>query len=555
MIRQYLLVHPSSRILLVSQTHVAIDHALKGVLEAKTDLKIVRIGSGNRDLDGKISSCSLRERGNQLKQEIKKKSLAYINGMAADLGVDISEIRLGLDALDLLRLRKDLKRLVQKVTELREQSDAESGRLDSNQSIETVERDGVIAKLRMIEQDIQEQEEKRNHCKAEHVVAKARLDAHGDSGRSLASYDDDELSMWCDEYLRGPEKERVRRLVETSEDWLSQFSQSSDFRTAIISDSSIVAGTCVGFAKEKAAQKILYDLCIVDEASKATSTELLVPMTQSRKVVLVGDHHQLPAVIDFALQRSDYREQFGLEEHVVEKQLFEMLEGSLNEGAKAELKTQFRMKEKIGDLISSCFYDGMLETSAEVEERDNLELPALSGLNNSLTWFDTGVRKGKGCEKQEKEVGTSYMNAREADCIVSSLRKVVFACEHTKGMKFPSVAVVSGYAKQVQHIKRLIDSDYALSKMPIECSSVHQFQGREVDVCFYSITRDNPMGDVGFLRDWRNLNVALSRARDYLVIVGSVNFCDRAKGSPHLQLLSQYFRECHPENIREWDYA
>ena len=553
MIRQYLSVHPSSRILLVSQTHVAIDHALKGVLDATTDLKIVRIGSGNRDLDVRISSCSLRERGNRLTQEIRRKSLAYIKGKAVDLGVDISEIKLGLDALDLLRLRKEVNNFAQKVSELRELSDVENGRLDSNQPIETVERDGVISKLRVIEQGIQEQEEKRNHCKAEHDVAKAKLDAHGEIGRTLAYYDDEELSLWCDEYLQGPEKERIRQLVETSEDWLSQFSQSSDFRTAIISDSSIVAGTCIGFAKEKPAQETLYDLCIVDEASKATSTELLVPMAQSRKVVLVGDHHQLPAVIDFALQKSDYREQFGLEENVVEKQLFEMLEGSLNEGAKAELKTQFRMREKIGSLISFCFYDDELKTSAEVEERDNLVLPPISGLNDSLTWFDTGVSKGN--KTQEREVGTSYINAREADCIVSSLRKVAFACEHTKGVKFPSIGVVSGYAKQVQHIKRLIDTDDALSRMPIECSSVHQFQGREVDVCFYSITRDNLIGDVGFLKDWRNLNVALSRARDYLVIVGSVNFCDRAENSPHLQILSQYFRERHPENIREWDYA
>ena len=85
--------------------------------------------------------------------------------------------------------------------------------------------------------------------------------------------------------------------MELSEDWRLKFATSDDFKAAIIASSRIVAGTCVGFCREAAASEAEYDLCIVDEASKATTTELLLPLSRCRRAVLVGDHHQLPPFV------------------------------------------------------------------------------------------------------------------------------------------------------------------------------------------------------------------------------------------------------------------
>lgn len=211
------------------------------------------------------------------------------------------------------------------------------------------------------------------------------------------------------------------------------------------------------------------------------------------------------------------------------------------------------MKKKIGDLISFCFYDEKLKTAEEVEAREGPNLDSLSGLDSELTWLDTGQYQSG--SRGESRNGMSYYNEHEAECVVSTLRKIAFSYLHGHAKKLPSIGIVSGYSSQVSHIRRLIDADINLSKLPIECSSVHQFQGREVDVCIYSIVRDNPQGNVGFLSDWRHLNVALSRAREYLLVVGSTRFCTSARNAPHLHELVQYFLKNHPDRIKEWSDA
>lgn len=323
MIRQFMKAYPACRILLVSQTHVAIDHALNGILKADSEIKVVRIGSGNKQLDEKIAHCSMEQRGRSLRQEVRDKSYNFIEQEAEARNVRIDEIRMGLDSLELLRSRRASEEGKLEITNIKEEEDKVNAILDSEEQLATIDIDGYRTKLRLIEEQLRTTDEKQIQLDAELALASKNLEKQGKDGRDLAKLDNDELELWCDDYLGGDAKEHIRKLVETAENWQAQFVQSDDFRTAIIADSNIISGTCVGFAKEGAAAKSNYDLCIVDESSKATSTELLVPMAQSKKVVLVGDHHQLPAVIDFALHNTDFQEEHSINKDVIERQLFE----------------------------------------------------------------------------------------------------------------------------------------------------------------------------------------------------------------------------------------
>ena len=120
----------------------------------------------------------------------------------------------------------------------------------------------------------------------------------------------------------------------------------------------------------------------------------------------------------------------------------------------------------------------------------------------------------------------------EVNCIIDLLIRLKFVLG-TRGRKVrpAAIGVISGYNEQVETLRREIGRRTELSGLDIECNSVHTFQGREVDICIYSVTRNNTKGDIGFLDDWRHLNVALSRARWHLAIVGSWQFCERIRGA------------------------
>lgn len=549
-IRQFLDGDPARRILLVSQTHVALDHALSEVLSKDSNVKVVRIGSGSYELKDSVRSCSIEYRGRALQKMVQKQAREYVIREANMLNVDIKEIQQGIDSVEVLRCRKLVNDAESEIAKIeREMKQLNTSTEKGTGGVTTMDLDSIKSRMRTLEDQLFEYRERQKRVQAELRLANSRLAESGEDGKELVKLDDDSLDEWCDELLKGDKKEKIRKLVETAEEWRVQFGQSDDFKTAIIADSAIVAGTCVGFSREKAAAISEFDLCIVDEASKATTTELLVPISQAKKVVLVGDHHQLPAVIDYALKDSGLKEEYSIDDEQLEIQLFEALYKKLRDGLKVSLITQFRMRKEIGDLISSCFYDDELKTSPDVKRRPVTDL-ALSGIDHALTWFDTKSETGD--RSWEKKHGKSFYNPHEGECVINTLKKIAFVLRSSKLEEPPTVGVISGYAEQVKHLQRRIDSESGLGSLDIECSSVHQFQGREVDICIYSITRDNANGEVGFLSDWRLLNVALSRAREFLVIIGSTSFCSGAKSAPHFPNLVRYFQDNHPERIKDW---
>jgi superfamily I DNA and/or RNA helicase len=305
----------------------------------------------------------------------------------------------------------------------------------------------------------------------------------------------------------------VQTLSRMAVEWFDQFGRNERFNDPLIKRSQVVAGTCIGIPKE--VHDAEFDLCIVDEASKATATEVLVPMSRSKKWLLVGDPKQLPPFQDEASRNTGCLEQYDLTLDDVQETLFDRLLRTLPEGCRKMLTTQHRMVEPIGKLISTCFYEGQLESSGpKIDKVLSKVLP------RPVTWLTTS----KLPNSREQSANSSFSNFCEVTVIFQWLKQLNQVATETQNSY--KVAVLSGYAAQLKLLNRSLDAEQSsLQALAVECNTVDAFQGREADILVYSVTRSNKDGKVGFLRDEARLNVALSRGRVGLLIVGDHQFC------------------------------
>lgn len=327
-----------------------------------------------------------------------------------------------------------------------------------------------------------------------------------------------------------PYADECRALIELLGDWHARFGRGQTFRAAALLRSSVVAATCVGYAAVRGSEAIEFDLCIVDEASKATATEMLVPMTRARKWVIVGDHRQLPPFVDEALRNPALLERFGLSREELATTLFDRLRERLPKECIRALDRQHRMAPAIGDLVSECFYGGAL-TSEPRPSPPWLHVVAPA----PVCWFTTSRSK----QRFERGHGTTVVNDHEADAVATLLGRANFGARAAR--KHLSVVVLTGYAGQRDLISRQIAGSLReWRNISVECATVDSFQGRQADIAIYSVTRSNRDGKIGFLAEERRLNVALSRGRDALILVGDHAGVRQVSGrNPFLAVLDQ----------------
>jgi hypothetical protein len=277
-----------------------------------------------------------------------------------------------------------------------------------------------------------------------------QYEADAETLRVLSESTAGELRAWASDYSPDtPDGETLRKLLAAHASWEARFGRNHEFRAALIASSQVVAGTCLGVMAIPGRKEITYDLCIVDEASIATPTEVLVPMSRARRTILVGDHKQLSPFQDPELKASGLLQKFDLTPADQKSTLFNHLIDALPAALKLKLKTQHRMLPPIGKLVSECFYDGDLLSV------DRAPAAHLAGISpKPVVWQSTSRKAGK----SSKALGTTHYNNLEIRLIGQILSRIDFTMRHGKGKgKKASVAVLTGYGEQKLRLKSAID--------------------------------------------------------------------------------------------------
>lgn len=242
-----------------------------------------------------------------------------------------------------------------------------------------------------------------------------------------------------------------------------------------------------------------FDLAVIDEACQSTEPGCWVPLLRSDKIILAGDHQQLPPTV---LSTEAARQ--GFAKSLMERQI-EISETQVTQ----MLTVQYRMHQKIMTFSSGQFYDNQLIADNSVINHLLPDLPDV--LSNeftaeSVTFIDTA---GAGWDEEIEPNGLSKRNPLEAGLVLKKVQSLVEA-----GLAPRDIAVIAPYAAQV----RLMRDQYEGTGLEID--TVDGFQGREKEAVVISLVRSNNKNEIGFLADRRRMNVALTRARRKLVVIG-----------------------------------
>jgi superfamily I DNA and/or RNA helicase len=252
--------------------------------------------------------------------------------------------------------------------------------------------------------------------------------------------------------------------------------------------------------------------------------------------VIVGDPRQLPPYVDEAIRNARLLEEYDLSPEDAKATLLDHLLERIPEYARVPLRQQHRMVRPIGDLVSQCFYDGEL-VSVRTEIDPNLS--KLHAIPTPVSWFSTSKSRARA----ETPSGSSFKNFVECKAIDTLLHRLEFTAKKCRSSY--SVAVLAGYAAQVEELRSRLARFRVNEHLMLEICSVDAFQGRDADIAVYSITRSNDEGEIGFLRERERLNVALSRGREALCIVGDHVFCEKVVGENPFSDVLRYMRQ-HP---------
>jgi len=269
----------------------------------------------------------------------------------------------------------------------------------------------------------------------------------------------------------------------------------------IIIDAQVVCTTLVN-AQHSVISDTDFDYTIIDEAGQAMDPALLIPLERTHKWIMAGDPFQLPPTI-----KSIDAAREGLSVNMLERWIQSNKRSSL-------LKKQYRMNEVIMGFSNQQFYEGALQAADSVSQW-TLRVSAMS---DPFEFIDTA---GCGFEEKVETESRSRYNEDEARIIREHFLQLVTAYEN-QGKILPSIGMITPYRAQVAYLKSLWMEDEDTQKyMPyLTIDSIDGFQGAERDIIYISLVRSNEQNEIGFLKDYRRMNVALTRARKKLIVVG-----------------------------------
>ena len=320
----------------------------------------------------------------------------------------------------------------------------------------------------------------------------------------------------------------VSRLREASKS-LEEYIQYDIFQKT-----KVFASTLVG-ASSYNLKGMEFDVVFIDEAAQGLEAATWIPILKAKKVVFAGDHFQLPPTI-----KSRQAAKEGLAETLFEKVI------TRKPKAAKMLDLQYRMPETIMGFSNGWFYQGGLKAA------ENTLAHTFDG-ESAIEWIDTA---GSGYTEQVEEESLSTFNPEEARFACAHLNRLVISIGITtfkeKGW---TIGLIAPYGAQVRLIRRLVFDSYDFPNLKslsdlMTIDTVDGFQGQERDLMLISLTRSNDRGEIGFLSEERRMNVALTRAKRKLILIGDSSTLAQ---NPFFDGLLGYFEE-HKGYRSVWDF-
>lgn len=314
----------------------------------------------------------------------------------------------------------------------------------------------------------------------------------------------DEYRSMAHKYKRSfgkAEWEQRKALFKEARSIMQEVDNTLQYMTRdLIDRAQVITATLVG-AAHYTIQHLRFHTVVMDEATQAMEPAAWIPILKGKKIVLAGDHHQLSPTV-----KSIEAAAGGLSISLFEK-LVKLYPESVS-----LLKEQYRMNKAIMFFSNKEFYENQLIAAANVAEH------TIFDNDPPFVFIDTA-----GCGFEEKQVGTSTSNPEEAAFLVKQLQHYLeeISQHGSVDIETLSVGIIAPYKEQVEEIKiAFSNATPPLNSTQVSINTVDSFQGQERDIVYISLTRSNTDSRIGFLAEIRRMNVAMTRARKKLVILG-----------------------------------
>jgi superfamily I DNA and/or RNA helicase len=302
-------------------------------------------------------------------------------------------------------------------------------------------------------------------------------------------------------------REEARTLRQAADD-LERFMTED-----VLESVQVITCTLVG-ASHRHMRHLSFETVFIDEAAQALEPGCWIPIAKGQRIVLAGDHHQLPPTV-----KSEQAAREGLRETLFEKCI------QRQPNTARMLKVQYRMHEQIMGFSSEKFYGCQLVPHASVRHAGLEAYELRFAPDLPVEFIDTA-----GCAYQEVAIpeSRSTANPEEAHLLLERLAQLLApynAADHDEQQHTPlSIGVIAPYRAQINYLKDAIEDSEVLNGLLLQrrlsVGTVDSFQGQERDIIAITLTRSNPQGEIGFLSDIRRMNVGMTRARRKLLLVG-----------------------------------
>lgn len=357
---------------------------------------------------------------------------------------------------------------------------------------------------------------------------------------AISEEEEQQTKIFEETYGNDPEKQRIIRTAIIQNDWVNRLALARDSESRLIENATIVAGTCTGFNSNPAIKNMKFDYVIVDEAAKASVPELLIPLLKGSRLILVGDQNQLPPVLNTNIIKHCE----GGKKEDFENGLFKHLFNKFPDSNRVRLTTQYRMHRTIGNMISKVFYESGIQTGIKDEDRTH-NLTTFK--DKQLIWISTSKIHNR--REKFNAKNKTFKNSCEHDIIKSILQDI----DKDECAKDYEIAIITGYSHQKSLIKEYVNRTDFKNIKDIEVNTVDSYQGRDKDIVIFSTVRSNRRNDIGFQKSDKRINVALSRARRLVIIVGDMeHFKANQEPTNKLPEIIQYISQMSGCNLIDY---